>query len=274
MMGSGQEPAPFRILAPQRDELPLVIGIPHTGTELPDEIMQRLRPEMRDQPMCDWHLHQLYAHLTEIGITLVHSVYSRFLADLNRPPDASELYPGRFETGLVPTQTFKGEPIWERAPSPDEIDAWRERFHTPYHAALSKTLDERSQATGRVWFVDAHSVASTASLLHGALEDEIYLGDRDGTSNEGAWTDAAASGFTSEGYRVVRNAPYKGGYNTAHYGARDRVEALQVEMCQRCYMDEMDPAGGPEHPRFQVMQDHLRDIFSGLATHIRQEIDA
>jgi N-formylglutamate amidohydrolase len=264
-------PAAFRVLEPLVPALPFVVGIPHTGTELPEDIAARLRPEMRSQPMCDWHLHRLYAGLPELGITVVHSVYSRFLADLNRPPDASELYPGRFETGLVPTQTFQGEPIWEEPPTPDEIEAWRERFHQPYHAALSQALTERAATTGRVWFIDAHSVASRASLLHGPLEDEIYLGDRDGATNDGAWTAAVAEGFTQHDYRVVRNAPYKGGYNTAHYGARTEVEAVQIEMCQRCYMDEADPDGGPDHPRFSFMQSHITTIFEALAAHVRQE---
>jgi N-formylglutamate deformylase len=41
----------------------------------------------------------------------------------------------------------------------------------------------------------------------------------------------------------VVNGRFKGGYITRHYGqpARD-VHAVQLEMCQRCYMDEaLDP---------------------------------
>jgi N-formylglutamate deformylase len=266
--------APFQILRPEGATLPLVVGIPHTGTELPTDVAARLRPEMRGQPMCDWHLHHLYAGLPALGITVVHAVYSRFLTDLNRPPDAAPLYPGRFETGLVPTQTFQGDEIWLRPPAVDEIDAWRAAYHAPYHTALAGILDEFIAARGRVWFVDAHSVASAASRLHGELTDDIYLGDRDGATNDGRWTDAVASGFAQQGYRVVRNSPYKGGYNTAHYGARSKVEAVQVEMVQRCYMDEADPDAALTQSLFAVMQAQLVNIFGDLAAHVSKEIPA
>jgi len=257
---------PFRILEPSYDAVPMVVGIPHTGTVLPDGIIERLQPAMRSQPMCDWHLHELYAALPGFGVTVVHAVYSRFISDLNRPPDSAPLYPGRFETGLVPMRTFQGEEVWITPPDADEIAAWRERYHAPYHVALAGVLDAAVAEFGRVYFLDLHSVVSSASELHSELTGEIYLGDRDGTSNDGAFTALVERGFASRGFRVVRNAPYKGGYNTAHYGARPEIEALQIEMCQRCYMDEADPAGGPAHQRFGNMQADIAGIFSELVS--------
>jgi N-formylglutamate deformylase len=62
--------------------------------------------------MTDWHLHALYDFLPALGITTIHAVYSRFVVDLNRPPDGHALYPGRFETGLVPMETFSGDKIF------------------------------------------------------------------------------------------------------------------------------------------------------------------
>jgi N-formylglutamate amidohydrolase len=48
---------------------------------------------------------------------------------------------------------------------------------------------------------------------------------------------AAANGFSH-----VVNGRFKGGYVTRHYGERTRgVHALQLEMAQRCYMDEAPP---------------------------------
>ena len=64
------------------------------------------------------------------------------------------------------------------------------------------------------------------------------------------------------------NDPYKGGYITDHYGGLDGVEAIQIEMCQRVYMDESMPEQGPRHPRFGVAKLALRRAFTALASRI------
>jgi N-formylglutamate amidohydrolase len=97
---------------------------------------------------------------------------------------------------------------------------------------------------GRVLLLDLHSVASHASRIHGELTEDIYLGDRDGTTCEPGIVDAVEAVYRDSGFRVVRNAPYKGGYTTHHYGGMDGVDALQIEMVQRVYMDETDPTRG------------------------------
>ena len=41
------------------------------------------------------------------------------------------------------------------------------------------------------------------------------------------------------GYDWVANGRFKGGHITRHYGAPARgIEAVQLELSQRCYMDE------------------------------------
>jgi N-formylglutamate deformylase len=256
---------PFVLQRPRAHPVPLVVSIPHTGTWLPEAVRARLAsPAMQAQPMTDWHLHLLYDFVPELGASLLHATASRFVVDLNRPPQPRALYPGRFETGLVPLQTFQGEDVFREPPGAEEIEALRRSWHSPYHARLQALLDEARAACGRVVLIDAHSVASAPNRLHGALQQQIYLGDRDGASC-GAWLrDLLLEGFTAEGLPVAVNAPYKGGYITDHYGRQDGVEAIQVEMAQRAYMDEDDPAGGPEHPRFDSTRQMLRRVLGRL----------
>ncbi len=194
----------------------------------------------------------------------IHAVYSRFVVDLNRSPRAAPLYPGRFETGLVPTETFQGEPVFRQPPSAEDIERRRQRYHTPYHDELLRLLKALRRRFGFAVLIDAHSVASDANRLHGALTSEIYLGDRDGQTC-GEWLrNALAEGFAGQGLQVVVNQPYKGGYITDHYGRMEEVDAIQVEMCQRVYMDEDHPAEGPESPRFTEAGVRLRRVFEGL----------
>ncbi len=263
------EPVPFVIRRPTVTPLPLVVSIPHTGTLLPERTARRLvSEEMAGQPMTDWHLHHLYDFLPQLGITTIHAVYSRFVADLNRPPDGRALYPGRFETGLVPLETFQGEPVFRDPPGAEEMPRLREEFHAPYHAALADLLEAQLADRGRVVLVDAHSVASGANRLHGALQSDIYLGDRDGRSADAWLRDCLRTAFEVEGYAVSLNDPYKGGYITDHYGGLDGVDAIQIEMCQRVYMDESMPEQGPGHPRFGVAKLALRRVFTALASRI------
>lgn len=260
---------PFVVLRPRGPAIPLVVSIPHTGTHLPDETRRRLASEqMASQPMTDWHLHRLYDFLPELGVTVIHAVYSRFVVDLNRPPDGAPLYPGRFETSLVPQETFSGEPVFARPPDAEEIKALRSDFHSPYHQTLRDLLMDQVDARGRVVLVDAHSVASGANRLHGPLESEIYLGDRDGETCGGWLRECLRTAFEIEGLSVSVNAPYKGGYITDHYGRLPNVEAIQIEMCQRVYMAEEAPAEGPRHPRFGVAKLALRRIFTSLAARL------
>ncbi|MFU8896486.1 MAG: N-formylglutamate amidohydrolase [Gammaproteobacteria bacterium] len=261
--------APYGLRLPTVTAVPLVVSIPHTGTWLPDAVRAGLASRaMLAQPMTDWHLHRLYDFLPTLGATTIFATVSRFAVDLNRPPEPRALYPGRFETGLVPLQTFQGEPVFSEPPDAAEVAARRQAWHTPYHARLQSLLDEARARFGHVVLVDAHSVASAPNQLHDALEDEIYLGDRDGATC-GAWLrELLCEAFREAGLAVAVNEPYKGGYITDHYGRQDNVEAIQIEMTQRVYMDEDDPAGGPDHPRFAAAQQVLLRVLSRLAERV------
>ncbi|MGH8279391.1 MAG: N-formylglutamate amidohydrolase, partial [Gammaproteobacteria bacterium] len=198
------------------------------------------------------------------GVTTIYATWSRFVADLNRPPDDKPLYPGRFETSFVALKTFWGEEIYRIPPSKTEIERRRVLVHVPYHARLLELLQAKIYKFGRVVLIDAHSNASRASLLYGELRDEIYLGDRDGRSNSGWLTDVAETAYRKQGFKVVRNQPYKGGYITDHYGKMETVEALQIEMAQRVYMDEADPHGAVTHPGFASAKARIRKVIQAI----------
>jgi N-formylglutamate amidohydrolase len=265
---------PYEVRDPASDEVPVLVSIPHTGMYLPEAIAADFASDyIRSLPMTDWHLHELYDFLPSLGITTIYATYSRFVADLNRPPDNTPLYPGRFETGFVALKTFWGEDIYRTPPSDEEIARRRELVHAPYHAKLLELLQAKIARFGRVVLIDAHSVASRANQVHAALEDDIYLGDRDGTSNGGWLTASVEQAFREQKLKVVRNNPYKGGYITQHYGHMEQVDALQIEMRWGLYMDETNPADALTHPNFVRMKSVLERVCNGVVTaahsHIR-----
>lgn len=257
--------ASFHIRDASTAEVPVVVSIPHTGIYVPDAVRAEFASSyIRSLPMTDWYLHHLYDFLPAMGITTIYGTYSRFVADVNRPPDDKPLYPGRYETGFVAMKTFWGEDIYHKPPTPEEIKQRRELVHAPYHARLLELLSSRITRFGGVVLIDAHSVASRANLLHGPLTDDVYLGDRDGRSNSGWLTAAMEKSFRHAGLSVVSNNPYKGGYITEHYGAMPRVAALQVEMRWGLYLDELQPDRTPTHARFNAFKSVLSDVFTRL----------
>ncbi|MGH8127373.1 MAG: N-formylglutamate amidohydrolase [Gammaproteobacteria bacterium] len=256
---------PFVIREPEAPALPVVVSIPHAGTWLPPGYGERLASDaMRALPMTDWHVPLLFDFLPALGVTVIAATVSRFVIDLNRPPAGEVLYPGRFETGLVPLESFDGDPVFSKPPSDDEIAAARRDIYDPYHAARCELLEHRRE-NGRVIQLDLHSVTPAANRVSGPLTHEIMLGDRDGASCASWLTDAVESAYVQEGFSVARNDPYKGGWITASGGTLAGVEALQIEMSWAAYMDPtIAPAQAAGVPPFTAIGARLRQVFSAL----------
>lgn len=239
----------------------VVVSIPHAGTEVPDEIRRAFRtPAHARLPMTDWHLGRLYDFLPTLGVAVLEARVSRYVADLNRDPEGQPLYPGRYETGLVPLRDFAGEEIWKTPPDAEECARRRRLVFDPYHARLAAALAEVRARAGHVLLLDLHSVSSAPNRITPALVEEIYLGDRDGASAPEIVAESLARAYEARRLRVSRNRPYKGGYITAHYGAWAGVSALQIEMAERVYMDENEPES-PDPGRLAAARALLREIF-------------
>lgn len=233
----------FRLWPAQPPARPVVVSIPHTGTWLPEALRGNFRGESQARlPMTDWHLAALYEFLPRLGITVLVAEVSRYVVDLNRDPHERPLYPGRFETTLVPRWDFTGEEIWRVPPTPDEIAARCETYFRPYHRRLQALLEDSLSRFGSVLLLDLHSVASGPNRIARTLAHEIFLGDRDGITAPPIVRASFTEAYLEEGLRVSANDPYKGGYITAHYGTSyPGVCALQIEMAERVYMDEEHP---------------------------------
>lgn len=234
----------------QQGRVPLLISLPHVGTAIPPELAERLVPRALASEDTDWHLEQLYRPLADkLGASLIVPRYSRYVIDLNRPPDDQPLYPGaKGGTGLVPTRFFSDDPLYRDGAEPDatEIAARREAYWQPYHQALAAELERLRAAHGHALLFDGHSIRSELPWLFEGELPALNLGTADGASCAPAITErlgALLAGQTQ--FSQVVNGRFKGGYITRHYGQPGRgVHAVQLEMCQRCYMDETcDPAG-------------------------------
>jgi len=235
----------FTVLGPTRPTVPLVVSVPHTGTEVPDAIARRFAsPTVAALPDTDWHLHRLYAFAPELGLRMVCARWNRYVVDLNRPADQRPMYPGRNETELVPLSTFAEEPIYRQGQEPDaaEVAERVARYWRPYHARLQGELEEIRARFGYALLFDAHSIQSEVPRLFAGTLPELMLGDVGGKSAAPAISDAVFAVHERSGYSCRRNDPFKGGYITRAFGdPAHGVHALQLEMGQRIYMEEGPP---------------------------------
>lgn len=91
----------MNVVEVKHGDSPVILGFPHTGTEFPPAIWNRLNDNGRLLADTDWHLHTLYAGLLP-GTTTVRATFGRYVIDANRDPTGTSLYPGQNTTGLVP----------------------------------------------------------------------------------------------------------------------------------------------------------------------------
>jgi N-formylglutamate deformylase len=232
-----------------RGRAPILVSLPHDGILVPERILRRLRPAARAVPDTDWHVARLYAFAQDLGASMLVPTWSRYVVDLNRPPDDVSLYPGRNTTGLCPLTGFDGAPLYldGEAPCPSEIAERVERYWRPYHGALRAELDRLLDRHGRVLLWEGHSIRSRVPFLFEGRLPDLNLGTADGASCS-QWAESRLAGVCTgqAEYSWVLNGRFKGGYITRHYGAPVAgVDAVQLELAQCTYMDEDSTAFDP-----------------------------
>jgi N-formylglutamate deformylase len=225
--------------------MPMLVSMPHIGTEVPADLRSRYVLRALDVEDTDWHLHRLYDFLPTLGASVLTARTSRYVIDLNRPPDDTPMYPGASNTELCPTRFFTGEPLYlpGQEPGPAERERRSLRFWQPYHDALANELARLKALHGYALLWDAHSIRSEIPWLFEARLPDLNIGTACGDSAHNAITTAVVQACAASPHVTLAvNGRFKGGYITRHYGrpAHD-VHAVQLEMCQSLYMQEVAP---------------------------------
>jgi N-formylglutamate deformylase len=237
------EPYRFR-----RGKAPLLVSMPHTGTYVPDWLGPRLTRAAKALPDTDWHLEQLYSFVDELGASVLVATHSRYVVDLNRPPDNANLYPGQDTTGIVPVDTFHKAPLYLPgfAPSETEVRSRIDQYWKPYHAKLSGELMDLKKEHGYALLWDAHSILSEVPRFFAGKLADFNLGTADGRSCRPGVGEKLLERIS--GYTKVLNGRFKGGYITRTHGKpADDVHAVQLELAEAVYMEEQPPFRFREH---------------------------
>jgi N-formylglutamate amidohydrolase len=273
----------FETRRPRGRMVPLVLASPHSGADYPDEFLaaSRLDP-LTLRRSEDSFVDEIFAAAPELGAPLVAARFPRAYLDVNREP--WELDPAMFSDslpnyvnirsprvrmglGTIARVVASGEEIYARKLRFAEARTRIEALYHPYHQALRKLVLDTEAAFGGCLLIDCHSMPSVAGEVGGQGAVDVVLGDCHGTTCAPEIIEAVRSFLTRRNFAVAMNAPYAGGFTTAHYGnPRRGRHALQVEINRALYMDERRCRRKPELSQ-------LASEMTALVAHLAEIMD-
>jgi formiminoglutamase len=256
----------MQVFSVQRGDSPIVLGQPHGGTLVPDDIAAHMNDTGRALADTDWHINRLYDGLLP-DATVVQSHVHRYVIDANRDPEGVSLYPGQNTTTLVPLTDFDGQPIWRdgQEPSAEEIDQRRQAYHAPYHAALSEELQRVRDCHGVAVLFDCHSIRSRIPYLFDGTLPDMNIGT-DGGATCASKIESITDEFASSSpYSTVLNGRFRGGWTTRHYGRpADGIHAIQMELSQSTYLTSEAAPWRYDAAKADHLRRWLRDILDAI----------
>jgi N-formylglutamate deformylase len=198
----------------------------------------------------DWWIEKLYDFAEGLGATVIRTSISRTLIDVNRDPSGASLYPGQTTTGLCPTETFDGEPVYRLGsePGPADVDRRCAAYFVPYHQALEAEIARLRALHEKIVLYDCHSIRSVLPRLFDGRLPVFNLGTNKGASADPALEAIVSGIMAGSGESFVANGRFTGGWITRRHGRpADGVHALQMELANRGYLREPDEPGQPDN---------------------------
>jgi N-formylglutamate deformylase len=247
---------------------PVVLGFPHVGTHVPEEIAAGLNDEGRRLRDTDWHVFELYDGLLP-GASSVRANFHRYVIDANRDPSGTSLYPGQTTTGLIPVSTFDHAPIWQPGCTPDDAETARRLalYHAPYHAALRAELERVRARHGAAVLFDCHSIRSVIPWMFEGTLPDFNIGTNLGQSCAPAIEQDVFRICAASGRSHVLNGRFRGGWTTRHYGQPARgIHAIQLELTQSSYLAQEEPPFALSAPRLAALRPVLGAMLTAIAT--------
>ncbi|WP_307235065.1 N-formylglutamate deformylase [Pararhizobium capsulatum] len=246
---------------------PVILGFPHTGTDVPAAMWERLNDNGRILADTDWHIHHLYDGLLP-DVTTVRATFHRYVIDANRDPEGVSLYPGQNTTGLIPGTNFDGVSIWADGEEPTEADiaARLADFYAPYHAALAAEIERVKAIHGIAVLYDCHSIRSDIPFLFEGTLPDFNIGTDSGKTCDPAIQNAAVDvALYADGYTSILNGRFKGGWTTRHYGRPETgVHAIQMELAQSSHLTTEAPPFAYDATKAAKLRTHLKDILTRI----------
>ena len=228
----------IRIAHPTAAPVGIVASIPHSGRVIEATFRHGLTADP-DALWADWYTAHLYSFLPDLGITTITTEISRFVADPNRDPSSGH---GDFWRTVVPANDPMGVSIYGRPLAQAEVDERIAVAHRPFHRLLDVAIDDVRRTHGRVLLLDLHSFGVP-------LEADVVIGDGNATTAQGGAVAIVEAAFGAASYATARNLRFAGGWIVRRFTADRAVDAIALELNQRCYLDAAEVDAWPDIQR-------------------------
>lgn len=262
--------------------VPLVLDSPHSGCRYPEDFAA-VAPMATIRSAEDMLVDALFDP-ADTGAVMLAAEFPRAYIDPNRPLDdieaamlaapwPHEVNPGpksALGKGLIWRLCLDGTPVYDRLLAVDEVVQRIDRCWRPYRGLLDAALDQAHRRAGVVWHINCHSMPSLwprgVSGAGTPVDADFLLGDRDGTTCDGAFTARVREILEGDGYRVAVNDRFKGVDIVARAGdPTGNRHSLQIEVVRDRYMDEQRFEANAGFPR-------LRDALAKLIRTLHDDL--
>ncbi len=215
---------------------PLLISIPHAGSEVPEEVADII--SLSDQELLG------YTDLYTDQIFRIENAYvvstnvSRVIVDVNRAPDDISREYEQAAEGVIVHTTWDAKSVYSKEPSQEIADVLIRKYHDPYHEQIDKHMPKVQ------FLIDGHSYLPVGPKLkvdNGEERPDINLGNMNFSTCSREHTVFFREFFEERGYTVRINFPYTGKYILGHHCHRRRippflVPGIQIEINQGLYV--------------------------------------
>ncbi len=219
-------------------KLPVLLSIPHGGTQKPAELDGYLAITNKDLfDDSDPFVIELY-DLGDKVERVIKTTIARAFVDLNR---SMEDMPPENPDGLIKSMTCYQKPIYANGKTPDDTlcKMLIELYYSPYHSSIQKSIEELDLQL----CLDCHSMAAIAPGIspdgHNNPRPLFCLSNNDGQTSSQEMLEKLADSI-SKAYSIDRDAiflndPFHGGHITRTYGNKP-FPWIQVEMNRSLYL--------------------------------------
>ncbi|NVK34247.1 MAG: N-formylglutamate amidohydrolase [Rhodobacteraceae bacterium] len=238
----------------KRGQAPLVICLPHSGTDIPPVVASRLSANGSLQTDIAWLLPKIFELPENLDVTIISSSISRYVIDVDK-----SLYPVGEEQAschaLCPLTTYDTKRIYAQGEEPGavEIEQRQLLFYKPFYNAVERELARLRKIYDRIVMLNCSSIQSQ---FRGPHEDEIPLINIEtdnGDACDEALPEIIAGSFEQlADYSVSVDKFVTGGELLRRFAAPGiGVHGASVTVAQRAYLAQeappfqLDPAKAP-----------------------------
>lgn len=249
-----------------------IFSVPHNSTLIP--ISLRYHYGTGRELLIDVDLFTDRVHLPNFGTQLVFQI-APYVVNVSRPltPKTDDKTPAHMARDPFHILSLFGGEMLKKPLTPQEIETLTTWYHE-YHTRLKEAIMTMKKQHGFALVFDCHSMLSVGlknTPDQGKKRADFVIGTRDGASADPRIIDAFMERLEiccrPQRWRALRDAPYKGGHITQHYGnPDDNVHVIQVEVSKKTYMHEgyLEPRDNEFTPKpsLKIVQDILADAYN------------